>query len=74
MKKLLFAALALSSFTFCHAQVNMPAPSPTQTIKQAFGMGSIELTYSRPSAKGRKIFGNLVPYDKLWRTGANAAV
>jgi len=51
----------------------MPAPSPTQTIKQDFGLGSIELTYSRPGAKGRKIFGDLVPYNKIWRTGANAA-
>ncbi len=55
------------------AQVKMPAPSPTQTIKQDFGMGSIELSYSRPGAKGRKIFGDLVPDNKLWRTGANAA-
>jgi hypothetical protein len=51
----------------------MPAPSPTQTVKQEFGVGNIELTYSRPAAKGRKIFGDLVPYNKLWRTGANAA-
>jgi hypothetical protein len=51
----------------------MPAPSPTQTIKQDFAIGFIELTYSRPSAKGRKIFGDLVPYNKIWRTGANAA-
>ena len=51
----------------------MPAPSPTQTVKQDFGLGTIELTYSRPAAKGRKIFGDLVPYNKLWRTGANAA-
>ena len=55
------------------AQVKMPQPSPTQTIKQNFGMGSIELTYSRPGTKDRKIFGDLVPYNKLWRTGANAA-
>ena len=64
---LLFSA-AISS-----AQVKMPAPSSTQTIKQDFGMGSIELTYSRPNAKGRKIFGDLVPWNKVWRTGANAA-
>jgi hypothetical protein len=51
----------------------MPQPSTTTTIKQDFGMGSVELTYSRPNAKGRRIFGDLVPYDKLWRTGANAA-
>lgn len=55
------------------AQVKMPAPSPTQTIKQDFGIGSIEVIYSRPSAKGRKVFGDLVPNGKLWRTGANAA-
>jgi hypothetical protein len=53
-------------------QVQFPAPSPTQTIKQDFGLGSIEVVYSRPSAKGRKVFGDLVPYGKLWRTGANA--
>jgi len=55
------------------AQVKMPAPSPTQTVKQDFGIGTIELIYSRPSIKGRKIFGDLVPLNKLWRTGANAA-
>ncbi len=54
-------------------QLKMPSPSPTQTIKQDFGLSSIELTYSRPSMKGRKIFGDLVPYGKMWRTGANAA-
>lgn len=50
-----------------------PAPSPTQTIKQEFGISTVELTYSRPNVKGRKVFGDLVPYGKLWRTGANAA-
>ena len=50
-----------------------PAPSPTQTIKQEFGISNVELTYSRPNVKGRKVFGDLVPYGKLWRTGANAA-
>lgn len=54
-------------------QVRMPAPSTTQTIKQDFGISSIELTYSRPNAKGRRIFGDLVPWNKIWRTGANAA-
>ena len=74
MKKILLSTIALASFAFLStAQVKMPAPSPTQTVKQDFGIGSIELTYSRPSAKGRKIYGDLVPYNKLWRTGANAA-
>ena len=51
----------------------MPAPSPTQTVKQEFAIGTITLVYSRPAAKGRKIYGDLVPYNKIWRTGANAA-
>lgn len=60
---------SLNSF----AQVKMPAPSPTQTIKQDFGLGNIEIIYSRPSAKGRTVFGDLVPNGKIWRTGANEA-
>lgn len=55
------------------AQLHTPAPSPTQTIKQDFGISSIELIYSRPGIKGRKIFGDLVPWNKVWRTGANSA-
>ncbi|HMU10507.1 MAG TPA: DUF2911 domain-containing protein [Ferruginibacter sp.] len=74
MKKLLFPLIAISCFSVVStAQVKMPAPSPTQTVKQEFAIGSIELTYSRPTAKGRKIFGDLVPFNKIWRTGANAA-
>lgn len=60
---------AVTSF----GQVNMPQPSPTQTIKQNFGLGTVELNYSRPGVKGRKIFGDVVPFDKVWRTGANGA-
>ena len=75
MKKLIavFTFISFFFFTVVNAQVNLPAASSTQTIKQDFGMGSIELTYSRPSTKGRMVFGDLVPYGKLWRTGANAA-
>ena len=73
MKKISLGFLFLSFCMALNAQVKMPAPSPTQTIKEDFAMGSIELTYSRPGAKGRKVFGDLVPFDKLWRTGANAA-
>jgi len=71
MKKIFSAIAFIALAATSQAQVKMPAPSPTQTIKQDFGMGSIELTYSRPNAKGRKIFGDLTPYNKLWRTGAN---
>ena len=53
--------------------LKVPSASPSQTIKQDFGLGSVEITYSRPAAKGRKVFGDLVPYGKMWRTGANAA-
>lgn len=75
MKKIIPVVLA---FIFCvcadaTAQVRFPAPSPTQTIKQEFGLGAVEVVYSRPSAKGRKVFGDLVPYGKLWRTGANSS-
>jgi tetratricopeptide (TPR) repeat protein len=73
MKKTLFTGLLASACFAMNAQVKMPQPSPTQTIKQDFGMGNIELTYSRPGTKDRKIFGDLVPFNKLWRTGANAA-
>lgn len=58
------------------AQVSMPQPSPTQTISQEFGMGSIKIVYSRPSIKGRNLFGEgseLAPLGKVWRTGANSA-
>ncbi len=66
---LFFALYAVTGF----AQIRMPAPSPTQFIKENFGLSSIELTYSRPGLKGRNVFGTVVPYDSLWRTGANAA-
>src|SRR5262245_17154484 len=67
----LVASLLLSSLSF--AQLKTPAPSPTQTIKQDFALSSVELSYSRPGVKGRKVFGDLVPYGKVWRTGANGA-
>ncbi len=72
-KKFFTAAAFCLSALVAGAQVKMPAPSGTQTIKQDFGLGTIELTYSRPNAKGRKVYGDLVPFGKLWRTGANAA-
>ena len=72
MKKIFLAFACLAAIA-SSAQLKLPAPSPTQTIKQDFGLSSIELTYSRPGMKGRKIFGDLVPYGEMWRTGANAA-
>jgi hypothetical protein len=53
--------------------IKTPSPSTPQYVKQDFGLSNIELSYSRPDMRGRKIFGDLVPFDKVWRTGANQA-
>lgn len=71
MKKIIFAiAMILVSFQI-EAQVKTPAPSPKCTVEQKVGLTDVTIEYSRPSMKGRTVFGNLVPYGKLWRTGAN---
>lgn len=73
MKKI-FLLLAITACSVSFAQTLVtPQPSTTQTIKQNFGLSSIELSYSRPNAKERVIFGELVPFGKVWRTGANQA-
>ena len=54
-------------------KVEFPAPSPACTIKQRVGLTDIEIAYSRPSMKDRVIFGNVVPFGTVWRTGANNA-
>ncbi len=73
MKKIFLTALAAFVLFAADAQLKTPAPSPTQTVKQDFGLSSVELTYSRPGMKGRKVYGDLVPFGKVWRTGANNA-
>ncbi|MBN8673271.1 MAG: DUF2911 domain-containing protein [Chitinophagales bacterium] len=73
MKKIIITAAAVFALLSADAQLRTPAPSPTQTIKQDFGLASVELSYSRPAMKGRKVFGDLVPFGKVWRTGANNA-
>lgn len=73
-KILLLAAISCGAFFVSSAQsLRTPSPSTPQFIRQDFGLSNIELSYSRPGVKGRKIFGDLVPYDKVWRTGANQA-
>jgi len=52
-------------------RVDFPAASPGCTLKQRVGLTDIEISYSRPSIKGRKVFGGIVPYGQVWRTGAN---
>lgn len=71
MKKLtLLLFVALISFA-AQAQINTPAPSPFAKMEQVVGMTDITIEYSRPAMRGRAIFGDLVPFDKIWRTGAN---
>lgn len=72
-KLLLCGGICAILFTADAQPLKTPQPSTTQTIKQDFGTGNIELSYSRPAMKGRKIFGDLVPFGKVWRTGANSA-
>lgn len=64
-----FSAITLTS----QAQLKTPAPSPLQTIKQSFALSEIGIEYCRPSVKGRVIYGDVVPFGKIWRTGANGA-
>lgn len=72
--KTLSLAAVLVAFGFtANAQLKVPAPSPLQTTKQAFALSEITIEYSRPSAKGRAIYGDVVPFGKVWRTGANAS-
>jgi len=74
MKKIFLLLNATMMLLGANAQtLTTPQPSPTQSLKQNFGTGSIELSYSRPAKKGRKVMGDLVPFGKVWRTGANGA-
>ncbi len=66
-------ALTMATGTSLQAQLKVPAPSPSQTLKQAMGLSEITIDYSRPGAKGRVIYGDVVPFGKVWRTGANGS-
>ena len=73
MKKILIinALLMVSLLAFAQQMpVKKPTPSPEAAFTQQFGDSEIQVQYARPSARGRKIFGGLVPFDSLWRTGA----
>ena len=73
MRKWIVGALALSLSWSASAQ-ELPQPSPTSTVDQRIGLTDFSITYSRPATRGRAIFGDLVPYNEVWRTGANACV
>lgn len=71
MKKLLLSLFVIAITMSANAQVTTPAPSPSSTLIQKVGLTDVTIDYSRPSMRGRTIFGDLVPYGKIWRTGAN---
>lgn len=65
--------LALVALPLAAQQLRLPRPSPNATLTQAVGLTDITIKYSRPGVKGRQIWGALVPWDAIWRTGANEA-
>lgn len=71
MKKIIFILVMTIANYAIEAQVKTPQQSPRSTLIQVVGLTEVEINYSRPSARGRAIFGDLVPFGKLWRTGAN---
>lgn len=72
MKKFILSAFLAISVS-AYSQWNAPVSSPRQSVEQQFSMAKISLDYGRPAVKGRKIFGELVPFNEVWRAGANAA-
>ena len=71
MKRIIFVLATLIASYVISAQVKTPQSSPKSTLSQVVGLTDVTVEYSRPSTKGRTIFGDLVPFGKLWRTGAN---
>lgn len=69
---LIFCLAGFITFGVQAQDFHMPQASPEVTINQSFSTSFIKLDYSRPGVKDRKIFGDLIPYGKLWRTGANS--
>lgn len=71
MKKIIIAFAFILVPLFSVAQLKTPQASPKATVFQTVGLTDVEIVYSRPAARGRAVFGNLVPFGKIWRTGAN---
>jgi len=71
MRTLFSILLIVSSISLTQAQIETPQPSPNAMVEQVIGLTTVSVEYSRPSMRGRTIFGDLVPYGKVWRTGAN---
>lgn len=70
MKSLLFIGILLSGY-FLQGQINHPRISPKAVSEQQIGLTNVRVDYSRPAVRGRKIVGELVPYGRIWRVGAN---
>lgn len=73
MKAITTSILCLASVFGFSQRLKTPTLSPASKISQELGLTEVSLEYARPSAKGRTVFGELVPYGKIWRTGANAS-
>lgn len=74
MKRIILSMVAAAIFfSVSLAQIMTPQASPAASVGQTVGLAKVTVTYSRPALKGRTIFGDLVPYGKVWRTGANMA-
>ncbi|QXP74570.1 DUF2911 domain-containing protein [Tenacibaculum sp. AHE15PA] len=71
MKKIVLSLFVAALTLTTNAQIKTPAPSPVSKLEQAVGLSDVTVEYSRPGVRDRAIFGNLVPFDKVWRTGAN---
>ena len=73
LKNITLMVLLVAGFsTVVQSQISTPQPSPSAKVMQTIGLTEVTVEYSRPGVKGRTIFGDLVPYDQIWRTGANA--
>lgn len=70
MRSIIFTLLLFTGY-FAFSQINTPRVSPATKVEQMVGLTELKLEYSRPSMRGREIFGNLVPFNKIWRTGAD---
>jgi hypothetical protein len=67
------ATLLAATAALAQQPLKLPRPSQKASLMQTVGLTDVTITWSRPGVKGRKIAGDLVPYDKVWRTGANEA-
>ncbi len=71
--KIFLLSLTVLTFFTAQAQLTTPQPSPAASVSQVVGLTDVEVTYSKPGMKDRVVFGELVPFGKIWRTGANKA-